>query len=115
MSHFAEVDENGLVLRVLVGDNSMTNEGHDWFIKNLGGLWIQTSYRGSVRKNFASVGFSYDKDRDAFIPPKPYNSWILDEETCLWNPPVKHPEDGQTYQWSEEETSWELSQPPLDY
>jgi hypothetical protein len=65
MSHFAEIDENGIVLRVLVGDNNMPNEGYDWFVENLGGRWAKTSYNGNIRKNFAGIGFTYDADRDA--------------------------------------------------
>jgi hypothetical protein len=77
LSHFAELDENNVVVRVLVGDNNMPNEGYDWFVENLGGTWVQTSYSGSIRKNFAGIGYTYDADRDAFIPPKPYESWTL--------------------------------------
>lgn len=86
MSHFAEIDKDNIVLRVAVGDNNDPNgdEGYQWFVDNLGGTWVQTSYSGSFRKNFAGIGFTYDEDRDAFIPPKPEGNYILDEETCLW-------------------------------
>lgn len=106
MSHFAELDENNIVLRVLIGDNNMPNEGYDWFVENLSGRWIQTSYNANFRKNYAGVGFKYDAERDAFIPPQPYNSWLLNEETCLWEAPVPHPTDGKIYEWDEETTSW---------
>ena len=106
MSHFAELDENNVVLRVLVGDNNMNNEGYDWFVENLGGTWVKTSYNGNIRKNFAGIGYTYDEDRDAFIPPKPFESWTLNEDTCLWEAPVAYPEDGKMYIWDEDTTSW---------
>jgi len=87
MSHWAEIDDNNIVLRVLVGDNNDSNndEGYKWLIDNLGGTWIQTSYNKKIRKNYAGIGFSYDKNLDAFIPPKPeQGNWTLDEVTCLW-------------------------------
>lgn len=94
MSHFAELDDTNTVIRVLVCDNSMPNEGYDWLIETLGGRWVKTSYntRGGVhaldgiplRKNYASIGFTYDEERDAFIAPYPGDGYILDEETCLW-------------------------------
>lgn len=106
MAHFAEINETGLVLRVLVTDNDFPNEGYDWLVENLGGTWVQTSYNANIRKNFAGVGFTYDSERDAFIPPKPFESWILDEETCLWDPPVAYPNDGKLYNWDEESLTW---------
>jgi hypothetical protein len=86
MSHFAEVDENNLVLRVVVGDNNdkKGDEGYSWLIENLGGTWIKTSYNGTIRKNFAGIGFTYDENRDAFIAPQPSEDAVLDEETCQW-------------------------------
>jgi hypothetical protein len=108
MSHFAELDENNIVIRVLVGDNNLPNEGYDWFIENLGGTWVQTSYNANFRKNYAGLGFTYDSERDAFIPPKPFESWILDEDTCLWQAPTPYPTDGFTYSWNEAELAWEL-------
>jgi hypothetical protein len=106
MSHFAEIDENNVVLRVLVGDNDMPNEGYDWFVENLGGTWIKTSYNGSIRKNFAGIGYTYNEELDAFIPPKPYESWSLNESTCLWQAPVAYPQDGRAYLWNEESLLW---------
>ena len=88
MSHFAEIDGDGTVLRVLVGNNSDPNEGYDWLIDNLGGRWIKTSYNGNIRKNFAGIGYKYDEGRDAFIAPKPEchpDLVTLDEETCQWH------------------------------
>lgn len=83
MAHWAELDENNTVLRVTVGDNDFPDEGYQWLIDNLGGTWVKTSYNGTIRKNFAGIGFTYDADRDAFIPPKPFASWVLDEETSV--------------------------------
>ena len=83
MSHWAEIDETGLVLRVLVGDNNEPDEGQA-FIESLGGTWVKTSYNGKIRKNYAGIGYTYDPDRDAFIPPKPDKSIGFNEETCQW-------------------------------
>lgn len=87
MAHFAEIDENNIVLRVLVTDNNDPNgdEGYQWLIDNLGGTWVKTSYNARIRKNYAGIGFTYDKDRDAFIPPMPDGiGWVLNEDTCRW-------------------------------
>ena len=88
MAHWAEVDQNNIVLRVLVTDNNDDNgdEGYQWLVDNFGGRWIKTSYNGTIRKNFAGIGFTYDETRDAFILPKPdeESNWQLDEETCQW-------------------------------
>ena len=107
MSHFAELDENNVVLRVLVGDNNMPNEGYDWFVENLGGTWVKTSYNGNIRKNFAGIGYTYDEALDAFIPPKPFDSWTLNETTCLWQAPVAYPQDGRMYTWNEDTLAWD--------
>jgi hypothetical protein len=106
MAHFAEIDENNIVLRVLVTDNDFPNEGYDWLVENLGGTWVQTSYNATIRKNFAGVDFTYDSERDAFIAPQPFDSWGLDEETCRWEAPVEYPTDGKIYSWDEESLSW---------
>ena len=108
MSHWAEIDENNIVLRVLVGNNSEPDEG-EAFMNSLGGTWVKTSYNGNIRKNYAGVGMSYDAERDAFIAPKPYDSWILDEETCRWEAPVAYPTDGMMYVWDEETTDWKAT------
>jgi hypothetical protein len=111
MGHFAKV-VNGIVTQVIVAES----EFFDTFIDTTPGRWIQTSYntRGGVhleggtplRKNFAGVGFVYDDTRDAFIEPKPFTSWMLNEETCLWEPPIERPNDGKHYNWEEETQSW---------
>jgi hypothetical protein len=106
MAHWAEIDENNIVTRVTVGDNNDPDEGYQWIIDNLGGTWIKTSYNGNIRKNYAGIGYTYDEVRDAFIPPQNFPSWILDENTCQWNPPVEYPSDGKIYLWEEESTSW---------
>jgi hypothetical protein len=111
MSHFAELDENNIVIRVLVGNNDFPNEGYDWFVENLGGRWVQTSYNGNFRKNYASTGYQYDEELDAFIPPKLFESWVLNEETCQWEAPVPYPNDGLIYQWVEAEVAWVLFEP----
>jgi len=115
MSHFAELDNNNVVTRVLVGDNNdpRGDEGHQWFVDNLGGRWVQTSYSGSFRKNYAGIGYTYDETRDAFIPPKPYPSWDLNEDTCQWQAPEPYPADG-IYTWNEDALSWELVELPAN-
>ena len=102
MSHFAKIDNNNIVTEVIVSEKDFINSGlvGDEF------LWIQTSYSGSFRKNFAGVGSTYDKTRDAFIPPKPYPSWTLVEDTCQWTAPSVMPDDGKVYEWDEDTTSW---------
>lgn len=86
MSHWAEIDDTGLVLRVVVGDNNDPNgdEGYQWLIDNLGGTWVKTSYNAKIRKNFAGIGFTYMGAIDAFVPPKCHDGATLDLETCLW-------------------------------
>ena len=88
MSHWAEIDENNIVLRVLVGNNSEPDEG-EAFMNSLGGTWVKTSYNGTIRKNFAGIGYTYDLGKDAFIAPKPecHPEVSLDEETCIWSCP----------------------------
>lgn len=107
MSHFAELDENNIVIRVLVGDNNAPNEGYDWIAKNLGGRWVQTSYNGNFRKNYAGVGDTYDEQRDAFIAPKPFNSWVLNEATCQWEAPIPRPTSGM-FAWDEDALNWKI-------
>ena len=87
MSHWAEIDQTGLVLRVLVGDNNEPDEGQA-FMESLGGTWVKTSYNGKIRKNYAGIGYTYDANRDAFIAPKPDNATGFDENTCQWIVPI---------------------------
>ena len=101
MSHFAKLNNN-IVTEVIVAEKNFINSGRvgDEF------LWVQTSYNGNFRKNFAEVGGTYDKTRDAFIPPKPYASWTLVEDTCQWTAPSAMPDDGKMYEWNEDTTNW---------
>ena len=130
MAHYAKV-QNGTVTQVIVTEP----EFFDSFVDSSPGKWIKTSYnmRGGVyhdpntnqpaedqsiiegdearlRKNYAGIGYTYDRERDAFIPPKPYDSWVLNEDTCLWDPPVPYPDDGNDYTWDEETTSWVVAE-----
>ena len=101
MAHFAKLNNN-IVTEVLVSEKDFINSGKvgDEF------LWVQTSYNGNFRKNYASIGYTYDKTKDAFIPPKPYPSWTLVEATCQWTAPVTYPDDGKMYDWNEDTTNW---------
>ena len=107
MSHWAELDNNNIVIRVLVGPN-YGDEGEAFF-NALGGTWVKTSYNGNIRKNYAGIGYTYDAQRDAFIPPKPFASWVLNEDSCLWDAPTPMPTDGKKYSWDEGTTSWKES------
>lgn len=84
MSHFAEIDGNNIVLQILVGNNAHADEGYQWFVDNLGGTWVKTSYNGNIRKNYAGKGMTYDSARDAFISPKCHDEAVLNEATCRW-------------------------------
>ena len=105
MAHFAKI-LNGIVTQVIVAEKDFINSGKvgDEF------LWVQTSYNGNFRKNYGGVGYSYDQTRDAFIAPKPYASWILNETTCLWEAPVAYPDDGEKYVWNESTTNWDIDE-----
>ena len=120
MAHYAFLDENNIVTEVIVGKNE-NEEGINWeqhYSNFRGQLCKRTSYntQGGVhkfggtpfRKNYAGIGYTYDLQRDAFIPPKPFNSWILNENTCNWDAPVARPNDGNMYKWNEEILNWEL-------
>ena len=112
MANFAQINDKNIVQQVLVIPNEEEHRGQD-FLSNdlgLGGIWIQTSYNNRIRKNFAGIGFTYNLDLDAFIPPKPYTKWILNEETCQWEAPVPYPEDGQLYNWNNKKGTWELNE-----
>ena len=106
MAHFAEIDIANRVTRVIVVHDSLEASGAEWCANTFGGRWVQTSYNGRIRKNFAGIGYTYDPARDAFIPPNPgYPSWTLDEATCQWVPPVPMPTDGM-YVWNESTLAW---------
>jgi len=111
MAHFAQV-ENGIVMQVIVADQNVIDSGA------FGSGWVQTSYNTQggqhrlggtpFRKNYAGIGYTYDSQRDAFIPPQPYPSWTLNEDSCLWQPPTPMPTDGNMYDWDEATLSWTL-------
>jgi hypothetical protein len=117
MAHFAEIDSNNIVLRVVVVNNIVLEDGDlveqehlgiEFLQGLLGGDWVQTSYNGNFRKNFAGVGFTYDTEKDAFIPQKPYSSWRLNDDTCKWEPPAPMPDDNKLYLWNENTLSWDV-------
>jgi hypothetical protein len=107
MAHWAEIDSDNKVIRVLVGDNNdpAGDEGYSWLINNLSGTWIQTSYNNNFRKQYAGIGFSYDSIADVFIAPQPFPSWSLDENFD-WQAPTPKPEEG-FYSWNEENLTWD--------
>lgn len=114
MAHFAKLDSNNVVTEVIVvHNNELLDNGVESEAKGIafcqslfGGNWKQTSYNATMRKHFAGIGFTYDQGLDAFIPPKPYNSWVLNTTTCVWEAPIPMPTDGKVYSWDEATTSW---------
>jgi hypothetical protein len=110
MAHYAFLDENSIVTEVIVGiDETELIEGLDtetWYGNFRGQVCKRTSYNGNIRKNYAGIGFNYDATKDAFIAPKPFNSWLLNEETCQWQAPTPYPTDDKIYYWSEDDLSW---------
>jgi hypothetical protein len=112
MSYFAKVNNDNIVEQVVIAESA------EWCEANIGGTWLQTSYNTSggvhhaggtpLRKNYAGIGYSYDPDRDAFIPPNPYASWNLNEDTCLWEPPTPKPTDNNMYEWDESDLDWKV-------
>lgn len=116
MAHFAEIDDNNVVLRVIVvankdtadaDGNEMESIGVAFCQRLFGGNWLQTSYNGNIRKNYAGIGFTYRADIDAFVPPGPkYPSWTLNPDTGRWEAPVPYPDDGKMYAWDEATQSW---------
>ena len=121
MAHFAKLDKDNNVIEIVCVNNieTLTSDGSEsemmgvaFLIRWSGGYsnWKQTSYNGKIRKNYAGIGYKYDAQRDAFIPPQPFPSWSLNEETCLWDPPVPMPTDGQIYNWDEATASWVVNE-----
>jgi hypothetical protein len=113
MAHFAKLGVNNIVEQVIVVSNDIatTEQAGIDFINQLyktNDIWKQTSYNNNIRKNYAGIGYTYDSQRDAFIAPKPFNSWVLNEDTCLWEAPVARPNDEGRYTWNESTLSWEL-------
>jgi hypothetical protein len=116
MAHFAELDNDNNVIKVIVVDNNDIldengNEseevGINFCTQLLGGIWKQTSYNATFRKNYAGIGFTFDAEKDAFIPPKPFSKWVLNEDTCLWEAPVAYPDDEKRYTWNDNKGEWE--------
>lgn len=118
MAHFAEIDQNNTVLRVVVVENKKILDsngqeseqiGKEFLYNLLGGNWVQTSYNGNFRGRYAGQGFTYSQELDMFIPPQPFSSWILDEQTGDWNPPIPYPNDEDNfYKWNEETQNWDI-------
>lgn len=124
MAHFAKLDENNIVTTVIVVGNNdcLDTEGNESeavgiaFCRSIFGadtMWVQTSYNSNFRKNYAGVGFTFDAERDAFIPPSPFGSWILNEQTCDWDPPVPMPDDNDFYYWDETDLGWKKTDPSV--
>lgn len=120
MAHFAELDNDGIVLRVIVVSNADTSTPDGTEVESIGvafcqrlfgGNWKQTSYNGNFRKRYAGIGYTYNSQLDAFIPPKPYPSWVLNNTTADWEAPVPYPTDGKVYFWDEGTLSWQLVEP----
>jgi hypothetical protein len=121
MAYFAKLGTGNIVEKVISINNSVITDsngveqeqvGVDFINKlyNTRDVWKQTSYNNNFRKNYAGIGYQYDQQRDAFIPPKPFNSWILNEDTCLWNAPVAYPQDDNEYRWNESTLTWNIVQ-----
>lgn len=122
MAHFAELDANNIVTRVIVVGNADTSDangvekehiGAAFCERLLGGTWKQTSYNGNMRKRYAGIGFTYNEALDAFVPPKPFASWTLNNTTADWQAPVAMPTDGKNYVWNESTLSWDESELPV--
>ena len=119
MAYFAKLGTGNIVEQVISINNAVITDangieqeqlGNDFINKlyNTRDVWKQTSYNNNIRKNYAGIGYQYDQQRDAFIAPKPYNSWVLNEDTCRWNAPVAKPTDGNEYIWNESTLTWDI-------
>lgn len=111
MAHYAFLDDNNFVTEVITGiDETELIEGlhpEEWYGNFRGQVCKRTSYNNNIRKNYAGIGFMYDEERDAFIPPQPFTKWILNEDTCQWEAPVPYPTDGNNYVWNDNQGQWE--------
>lgn len=114
MAHYAYLDENNVVTHIIVGKEE-GEDGVDWEVyygakrtsyNTRGGLHVNGGT--PFRKNYAGIGFTYDAERDAFVPPQPHPSWVLNENTCLWDPPIAYPQDGKNYRWNQQNMQWEV-------
>ena len=119
MAHFAKLGTGNIIEKVIVVHNSVITNNNGNEVEQLGvdfinklyntrDVWKQTSYNGNFRKNYAGIGYTYDQTRDAFIPPKPFNSWVLNEDTCIWNAPIPYPQDDNRYIWNESTFNWDI-------
>jgi hypothetical protein len=119
MAYFAKLGTGNIIEQIISINNSVITDnngieqeqlGVDFINKlyNTRDVWKQTSYNNNIRKNFAGIGYQYDQTRDAFIPPKPFNSWVLNEDTCRWESPIPYPQDNNKYNWNEQNQSWDL-------
>ena len=119
MAHFAKLGVGNIIEQIVVVHNSVITDNNGNEVEQLGvdflnnlyksrDVWKQTSYNGNFRKRYAGIGYTYDQQRDAFIPPKPFNSWILNEDTCRWEAPVAMPTDGAKYKWNETNLTWDI-------
>jgi len=123
MAHYAELNHENIVIRVIPGPDETIQSGlEQLYLMQTGNIWKRTSYNTyggrhpenrPFRKNYAGIGYKYDAQRDAFIPPQPFPSWTLNEDTCLWEAPIFIPQDGQRYYWDETTTNWVVRQPEL--
>jgi hypothetical protein len=115
MAHYVFLDSNNIVTEVITGiDETELIEGlhpEIWYGNFRNQVCKRTSYNGNYRKNYAGIGYKYDQERDAFIPPKPFNKWVLNEETCQWESPVPYPDDENQYVWNDNKSEWELIVP----
>ena len=115
MAHYAFLNETNIVTEVITGiDETELIEGlhpEIWYGNFRNQVCKRTSYNGNYRKNYAGIGYKYDQERDAFIPPKPFNKWVLNEETCIWESPVPYPSDENQYVWNDNKSEWELIVP----
>jgi hypothetical protein len=121
MAYFAKLGTGNIIEKVISINNSVITDGNGVEQEQLGvdfinklyntrDVWKQTSYNNNFRKNYAGIGYSYDQTRDAFIPPKPFNSWILNEDTCRWEAPVAKPQDDNKYRWNESTLTWDITE-----
>ena len=108
MAHYAFLNKNNIVTEVITGKDEGNFDWEQQYGSFRGQLCKRTSYNGNIRKNFAGIGYTYDQSRDAFIAPKPFNSWVLNENTCLWEAPVAYPDDDNRYTWNETNLNWEI-------
>lgn len=117
MAHFAQIDENNTVINVLVVPDEQQHRGAEYLSNDLqlGGRWIQTSYNSNIRKRFAGINFTYNEELDVFLPPKPFDSWILNTELAEWVAPIERPEEieGTGLSWNEQEQTWERNDLPV--